>query len=639
MINSIRQPRVTKGGLLLGFTMLVLAGVGVGYWISRTPADLAIPSAAGALPALAPDPRLTYQGPFRNMNPDVQYVGTAACADCHLDVVTTYQRHPMGNSVAPIAALAPKQSYDVKNHNPFEAVGSTFRVERHGEHVIQRETRLDVQGKPIFERAIEVDFAIGSGTRGISYVSNCAGHLFQTPISWYAQRNIWDLSPGFADKHVTSRPISGECMYCHANHAKFREGSVNRFDQPTTAYLAIGCERCHGPGGRHVPSMAKDDIVNPRRLEPALRDAICEQCHLEGAARLLPRGRHLDDFRPGLPLESFWTILVSAQDNAEALRAVNHVEQMHQSVCYQKSAGAKKMGCISCHNPHERPEPAQRLSFFRSRCLSCHTEQACTAPAPSRQRERDSCTACHMPPYGSADVAHTASTDHRVLKRLDAKTPFFPTARLWPDLPITPFHGGDPKQPELLRDLGIGLVMMIAQGKLEPLRYEQKALGLLEAATWRAANDVEAWQARGHLHSMSQQLWPALTAYETVLAHEPEHETALIAAAATAQGLNDSELALKYWRRAVELNPCMAKYRANLVNLLARKGVWDEVHRETEAWLKLDPGDVTARMLHIKCLLRIGKRAEASAEFAQVEALRPPNLPEFQKWFARESNR
>jgi DNA-binding SARP family transcriptional activator len=83
----------------------------------------------------------------------------------------------------------------------------------------------------------------------------------------------------------------------------------------------------------------------------------------------------------------------------------------------------------------------------------------------------------------------------------------------------------------------------------------------------------------------------------------------------------------------------MSRYRANLADLLARKGAWDEVYRETEAWLRLDPGDATAHMLHIKCLLRAGKRADANAEFTQVEALRPPNLSEFQKWFARESSR
>ena len=39
--------------------------------------------------ALTPDPRVTYDGPFRNVRPGVQYVGDAACADCHHDIVKT----------------------------------------------------------------------------------------------------------------------------------------------------------------------------------------------------------------------------------------------------------------------------------------------------------------------------------------------------------------------------------------------------------------------------------------------------------------------------------------------------------------------------------------------------------------------
>ncbi len=624
---------------LYGLAALALVSGAVGHqiWMKRRIENAQSTIVTPAQPS--PDARLAYQGPYRNVHPDVKYVGDAACTNCHFAVAATYEHHPMGRSLAPIAELAPRQVYDAKHNNPFLALGARFLVERRGERVIHREVRLDDKGQPIYERDIEAHFAIGSGTRGYSYVSARDGRLFQTPISWFAQQDIWDLSPGFKAKHVTSRPINGECMFCHANQALFREGSVNRFEPPLFQGYSIGCERCHGPGEKHAHSMDKLDIVNPRHLEPALRGAVCQQCHLEGTARLLPRGRNLHDFRPGLPLESCWTVFVGAEDSEEGRRAVNHVEQMHQSACFQKSGGARKLGCISCHDPHLRPEPAQRVAYFRNRCLECHQEQACTAPAAARREHANDCSACHMPRYGSSDVAHTASTNHRILRRKENAGHGSLARKLWADLPITLFHDGDPKDPERTRDLGIGLVALMSKGKIEPLLYNSRALGLLEAATLRDPDDVEAWQARGHALMLRNQRLPALTAFETVLAKRPDYETILIAAAATAQGLQDHERALKYWRRAVELNPWMPEYRANFAGLLARQGALDEVRRQCDELLKLDPGHVEARMLRINCMLRAGQSTDALAEFAKVEALRPPNLEELKVWFAQQVSR
>jgi Tfp pilus assembly protein PilF len=624
--------------LLLGLVVLALTGAAAAayrfWWMSAA----AQPAAIVETPAIpSADPRLLYGGAYRNVHPDVQYVGDAACTKCHVDVAATYQHHPMGRSTAPIAALAPRQAYDAKHNNPFESLGARFLVERRGERVIHRETRLDDQGQPIYEREFEVNFVIGSGTRGYSYVTNRDGRLFQTPISWFAQRNIWDLSPGFKAKHVTSRPINGECLFCHANRTQFQEDSVNRFDEPLFRGFAIGCERCHGPGEKHIRSMDKLDIVNPRGLPAALRDAVCQQCHLEGVVRLLPRGRHLYDFRPGLPLESCWTIFVRADDSAEGRRAVNHVEQMRQSVCFQKSDGERKLGCLSCHDPHVRPAPSESAAYFRGSCLQCHQEQSCTAPAPARREHADNCNACHMPSYGSVDVAHTASTDHRILRRKNRETDAAVAKKLWADLPITLFHDdGDARDPERARDLGIALVLLMSKGKIDPLLYKSRALDLCEKATLRDPDDVEAWQARGHALMLQGEKLPALQAFETALAKHPDYETAVIAAAAAAQGVPHPGRALKHWRRAVELNPWMPEYRANFAGMLARQGAWEEARQQCDELLKLDPADVEARMLRINCLLHADRTAQARAEFTKVEALRPPNLEELKFWFAQQ---
>ena len=44
---------------------------------------------------VAADPRLAAATPYRNVRPDVRYVGDAVCAGCHHDIAKTYRHHPM----------------------------------------------------------------------------------------------------------------------------------------------------------------------------------------------------------------------------------------------------------------------------------------------------------------------------------------------------------------------------------------------------------------------------------------------------------------------------------------------------------------------------------------------------------------
>jgi hypothetical protein len=274
--------------------VLVLAGVGL--WALRARPALVPPDArppAGEVEPAGPaaDPRRTYTGPYRNLDPDVGYTGDQACAGCHAGIARTYHLHPMGRSLTPVAEWADHPPGDAAHHNPFEDMQSRFFVERRGGRVWHRQVRLGPAGQALYEREAEVHYAIGSGTRGFSYLTDRDGYLFQTAISWYSQKQIWDLSPGFRVMRVTGRPVGGDCLFCHANQPLFREESVNHFDRPVVRGAAIGCERCHGPGERHARSSGRRDVVNPARLEPALREAVCEQCHLQGEARVVRRGR------------------------------------------------------------------------------------------------------------------------------------------------------------------------------------------------------------------------------------------------------------------------------------------------------------------------------------------------------------
>jgi hypothetical protein len=555
------------------------------------------------------DPRLDYAGPFENVHPSVRYVGDARCADCHEDKVRTFSRHPMGRSLVPTAALLSPQPDDSRHHNPFEALGRRFWVEREGDRLWHGQGPREGAPDAALQRKTEVHYIIGSGARGRSYLTNHDGYLFQTPISWYSQKQMWDVSPRFTDSSLPERPITGMCLFCHANRVRFDEDSENHYQTPIFDGHAIGCERCHGPGERHVQNPGPRDprtgadytIVNPRRLEPVLREAVCQQCHLLGEIRLVRRGRGLFDFRPGLPLEQFWAIFVQARQAGEKDRAVNHVEQLHESRCFQESGG--RMGCISCHDPHEAVGPERALSYYRERCLACHPQDGCSLPPAQRRQTQpdDSCIACHMPRYPASDIAHAVATDHRIPRQ--AAPPPRPAAARRPSLQMVPFSRDrlDPHDPEQARDLGIALVQAIFQGKLDPLSCSVSPLGLLEQAVQFDADDVDAWEARGGALLLQMRFREALASFETVLALSPRRERSLIQAAHLAQQLQQGERARRYGQRAVDVNPWMPGYRKNLALLLAEQHDWEGCGRQCEAWLQLDPLNTEARALWRTC--------------------------------------
>ena len=68
--------------------------------------------------SVPPDPRLTFETNFRNVKPDVHYVGDAACTNCHGEICKTYHAHPMGRSAMAVASNAPLEKYDIGANNP-----------------------------------------------------------------------------------------------------------------------------------------------------------------------------------------------------------------------------------------------------------------------------------------------------------------------------------------------------------------------------------------------------------------------------------------------------------------------------------------------------------------------------------------
>jgi hypothetical protein len=591
----------------------------------------------------ADDPRLTFSTPYRNVRPEVKYVGDEACAECHGAIAKSYREHPMGRSLGLVQSVADRQRYGRDDGNPFTSGGLEFLVERRGNRVVHRESARDERDRPIVEAEDEVQYVIGSGTRTFSYLSEREGCVFESPITWYTQKQRWDVSPGYGTGfgHFEREAKPG-CLFCHCNSFEPVPNSVNRYKAPTFRGMTIGCERCHGPGELHVrqrqadekSSSAFDDtIVNPKRLEPSLRDGVCQQCHLQGLVRLLRRDRGVLDFRPGLPLHLFWTYYVSAERSDDELQFVSQFEQLQASRCAIASKGA--LSCTTCHNPHVYPAEKERLTGYRAVCMKCHAERGCTETAARRAALQDSCTACHMQRTLSADIDHTAITNHRILRRPIAAAK--PGAKSSGLPRIVSFHQalGGLSVVEKNYDLALALATLpVEKYGLGPGAMMGQAKPLLEEALRRWPNDLEAREAHVYALEIEGRLPEALAETEAILAMSPEREVSLLQAAKFCENLNRINESVGYWQRALQLNPTRSQSHQHLARLYAIREEWAKAVAECLAALRFNPAHIQTRGLLVFALARGGDKVQARIEAERTLALKPPNAEELRAMFA-----
>ena len=111
---------------------------------------------------------------FRNIAPNVRYLGSDACANCHRTISEKYRRTAMGRSItAPTLDLLPR-AVQVRS----EKLQREFRVFSNGGQLYQAESeRRD--GVIVFEAVHKLEYAIGAGENGISFAVRRGKHLFQ----------------------------------------------------------------------------------------------------------------------------------------------------------------------------------------------------------------------------------------------------------------------------------------------------------------------------------------------------------------------------------------------------------------------------------------------------------------------------
>lgn len=358
------------------------------------------------------------------------YLPDKTCATCHASLYQSYQAVGMARSFRSTSTSEHIERFGEEFfHEPSQRF---YRIDKHDNTLIFSRYQKDAQGSPINVFSHPIDWVLGSGNRARSYLYQTElGELFMLPIGWYSQTAEWGMSPGFEGKtHLgVQRQIKRECLFCHNAFPQVEAGSDRHFLPdifPKELPLGTGCQRCHGPGAEHVRAALKAEsstvvqshIINPKKLPPEERDAICFQCHLLPNVGIIG-SRRFDrfdyDFRPGQKLTDYLVHVETTEADVatENIFEINHHGyRLWQSQCFQKSAG--KLACITCHNPHQKPTSADFRQTVSTKCIECHQDARTLHQLPVS--EASDCVACHMPTTRTRDVIKVTMTDHRITK-------------------------------------------------------------------------------------------------------------------------------------------------------------------------------------------------------------------------------
>lgn len=565
---------------------------------------------------------------FSNVAGPADFVGDAACFDCHEQEYRGYQDHGMAQSYYPLTAENAVEDYGAAAVYHEES-DLYYRAVRDGSRFYQEETRRDADGRVIHRLRREMEFVVGSGSAARTYLTEQNGRYYQLPLTWYTQRSRWDFSPGYQHYNVRfDRLIPDRCMTCHNSYpdpVKFVEGKYERVPE------GIGCERCHGPGSVHVdarlttPEAVGDvdtTIVNPAHLSLERRLDVCQQCHLHTTVSVLRDGRTAYDFRPSQSLASYVSFFAAEQPTTNTIDVISHADRMTQSRCFIETQGTDNaMDCMTCHNPHEGFRDAGP-AYFDATCKGCHD---LSALAPSFETEQAraihqpdaNCFSCHMPKVVAEGTPHASFTDHWI--RVVESAPEAPSEIRAAAVTLEPYF--EERDDE---DLYRGMAYVVYGRQRGDSSALVTGIRLLEASLRNEDGYGEAYFLLGLAYMQNGDVRAAIPALEHAVTDGSEIPERLNALAQSyeADGRSPSTIEQLY-RRALDIQPAEATIRTNYGRFLeAQNRLADAIEQyriaaDEQPWLE------TAQYNLGTAYLRSGDLRQAESALREAIHLHP----------------
>jgi hypothetical protein len=321
--------------------------------------------------------------------PTVAFVSSEACMKCHL---TEYQSW---KETLHSKMIRTKQDGILK-----EAV-QKWKSDGAG----PGPTKANITGKDV--TLDDVVYVVGSHWKQRYLVKNdeTGGHQFlnrqfnSVSGKWenYGHKNDWETS----------------CATCHAMGYKVvkYDPASHKVAKASFTEMNIGCETCHGPGGKHVSTKAKKDIWNQASQPKEVQSRTCGYCHirLENEKFKTAQGNNAEHFpapkvgdsfkpwddwrtwypdgvvipgiQPDQPFDKKYTQAdfqgVFLVDDISKKNGVFEEGKHHQEYAgFIQSSHYKKniLSCIDCHTPHAVKGKSGERSE-KGNCAKCHGEQ------------------------------------------------------------------------------------------------------------------------------------------------------------------------------------------------------------------------------------------------------------------------
>ncbi|MEO8306043.1 MAG: tetratricopeptide repeat protein [Betaproteobacteria bacterium] len=367
------------------------------------------------------------------------YVGGAACADCHAQQQAAWHgsQHDLAMQVADDKAVlgdfaSAKFSY--------AGVASTF-FKRDGKHYV------NTDGPDGKLADYEIKYAFGVAPLQQYLIELPGGRMQALSIAWDSRakekggQRWFHLYPGQNIKAGDPLHWTGigqnwnfQCAECHSTNLRKNFDAATDTFKTTWSELNVSCEACHGPGSNHVAWAKKAGdwkaFDGPGRGLPVALDerrgvtwapvaatgnaarsvaragsreiGTCARCH--GRA-----GRLTDDYVHGKPPGDSHRMAILDEglywSDGQMRDEVYNWGSFLQSRMY-----AAGVTCSDCHDPHTLKLKAEGNAV----CAQCHQPAKYDVAAHTHHAEGTpgaACTACHMPTttYMVVDPRHDHS--------------------------------------------------------------------------------------------------------------------------------------------------------------------------------------------------------------------------------------
>ena len=489
----------------------------------------------------------------------------APCAACHAKIYRNY----LNTSMAQASGAASERLMPGEFTHALSGVH--YEVSRSA-----NDSWLTFQDSAHITGKRRLDYYLGSGHLGVTYLYWQQGYLLESPVAWYAASRSYDVKPGFGrlTEMPPALPTEPACLRCHMSKVQpSLTGSLNRYAGLPFLQTGITCEACHGDTALHVRTGGKAAVINPGKLSPEQRDSVCLSCHLEGDVSVERAGRSTLEYQPGERISDYLSFFVFAGKDSLS-RGVSEVEQFAQSAC--KRTSGDPMSCTACHDPHETPAPAARVAYYRAKCLACHS-----AFAQTHHADQPDCTSCHMPRGTAQNIPHVAWTDHRILRRPEL-TPLPPHESRSEGAMIAVFS---PQAGP--RDAAVAAYQAVVRGKSHDL---PTALASLEQVYAAGARDARVLEGIGVLSGLSGKNAASEQRLRELLALDPLNLTALSDLGVLLARQGNLQAAVATWQPAFARNQDLIGLARNLAAAQCRGGDETGARETMTVALGLSPG-------------------------------------------------